>query len=265
MRKDNRTAVELLPSPATIVRQRSGIDKAELDRLVQLKVAEIMAERDAFVFEPFFRSRQVAYELKRLQSVPEQRKFSIAFERYGCMSCETRERIHAGNCLCANCHQLWFGRFAQIIGEGIKGEPAQRARGTARAEQLLPENAARDGVHRTWQQRGNKEELQFCAQLAKRFRVTPSHIREVALGGEQSTKVATALVANGVQVHPDTLASLDRAREKERNRALYIRVAKRLDVSVSHVTRVARGLRHSEAVSAALKKEAKRLLNGGEK
>jgi transcriptional regulator with XRE-family HTH domain len=241
------------------------VRRDELNRLVQQEVAKIMAERDALVFEPWFRSRQVSYELKRLQSVPEQEKFSIGYERYGCIDCKTQDRPHAGNNLCHRCRTRWFGRYVQIIGEGIKGEPAQCARGTARAEQLLPENAARDGVHRTWQQRGNKEELQVCAQLAKRFRVTPSHIREVALGGDQSTKVATALIANGVQVHPDTLASLDRAREKERNRALYIHVAKRLGVSVSHVTKVARGMRHSEAVSAALKKEAKRLLNGGDK
>jgi len=45
-----------------------------------------------FVFEPFFRSRQVAYELQRLQTVSEQRKFTIYFERYGCLVCETRRQ-----------------------------------------------------------------------------------------------------------------------------------------------------------------------------
>jgi hypothetical protein len=94
MKRNNVVKAELLPSPATIVRQRSGIDKAEIERLVKEQVGEIMAERDALVFEPFFRSRQVAYELKRLQSVPEQEKFSISYERYGCIDCKTFDRPH---------------------------------------------------------------------------------------------------------------------------------------------------------------------------
>ena len=50
MRKRNEPLrVELIPSPATLVRERTGIDKVELERLVQQKVAEIMADRDAFV------------------------------------------------------------------------------------------------------------------------------------------------------------------------------------------------------------------------
>ncbi len=140
--------MEVLPSPQELLRE--PIKREEIARLVQQQVAEIMAERDALVFEPFFRSRQVAYELKRLQSVPEQEKFSVSYERYGCMDCKKHTTPHAGNNLCQSCRAKWFGRLTQIIKEGIKGEPAQRARGTARAERLIPENAPRDGVHHTW-------------------------------------------------------------------------------------------------------------------
>jgi hypothetical protein len=55
---------ELLPPVGTI--QGSSPDEESLNRLVQEKVAEILADRDNFIFEPFFRSRQIAYELKRL-------------------------------------------------------------------------------------------------------------------------------------------------------------------------------------------------------
>ncbi|MBZ5701014.1 MAG: hypothetical protein LAN84_04135 [Acidobacteriia bacterium] len=207
MKKNERQPeIELLPSPAAIVRARTGVDEAELHRLVQQKVAEIMAERDALVFEPFFRSRQIAYELKRLQSVPEQRKWSISFERYGCLICETRERSHAANGMCSQCHARWFARLTQIIAEGIKGEPARPARGTPRAERLLPTNGPSDGVHRCWYERSN-----------------------------------------------------------ETDKLLYRRVAKQLGVTPSHVRLVAHGQRHSEAVSAALREESKRLFNGGEK
>src|ERR1700693_1343733 len=138
MKRNNQPAlrIELIPSPATLHRERTGFDKAELTRLVQEKVAEIMAERDAIVFEPFFRSRQVACELKRLQNIPEQQKFTVSFERYGCMICETRERIHGGNGMCTLCHAKWFARLTQIIAEGIKGEPARTARGTKLDQRL---------------------------------------------------------------------------------------------------------------------------------
>ena len=83
MHRNNPVEAELMPSADMIL--RAGVDEKTLNRLVQQKVAEIMAERDVIVFEPFFRSRQIAYELKRLQTVPEQRKWTVYFDRYGCL------------------------------------------------------------------------------------------------------------------------------------------------------------------------------------
>ena len=140
--------IEVLPSLDDML--RGPLRQDQLVMIVQTEVAKIMAERNALVFEPFFRSRQVAYELKRLQSVPEQEKWRICYERYGCLDCKTMDRIHAGNGLCDNCRAKWFRRLAQIIAEGIKGEQAKPAAGALRSERLLPENAPRDGVHRTW-------------------------------------------------------------------------------------------------------------------
>jgi hypothetical protein len=195
MKKNSQTPlhVELLPSPATIHRERTGFDKAELARLVQEKVAEIMAERDAIIFEPFFRSRQVAYELKRLQNVPEQRKWSVSFERYGCMICETRERIHAGNGMCNRCHALWFRRLTQIVAEGIKGEPPRAARGTTWEDRLLPVNAVRDGVHQTWYDRSNAKDQALYKRVATKLGVARDHVRRVALGVKHSESVSAAL------------------------------------------------------------------------
>jgi hypothetical protein len=136
MKKRNSSSIELIPSPATVL--RAGVNETELNRIVQQKVAEIMAERDAFVFEPFFRSRQVAYELRRLQSVPEQTKWAVYFERHGCLICETRERIHAGNGMCSRCYARTFNTLKQIIAEGMSGESARPASGTSCAVRLLP-------------------------------------------------------------------------------------------------------------------------------
>ena len=140
--------VEILPSPEDML--RGPLRQDQLVRIVQKEVAKIMADRDAVAFEPFFRSRQVAYELTRLQTVPEQEKWSTYYERYGCLVCKTQDRLHAGNGMCHNCRSTVFRRLAQIIAEGIKGEPARPGAGTPRSERLLPQNAPRDGVHRTW-------------------------------------------------------------------------------------------------------------------
>lgn len=145
--------VELIPSAATIVRARTGIDETELARLVQEKVAEIMAERDAVVMEPFFRSRQIAYELKRLQTVPEQKKWSVYFERYGCLLCQTKKGMHVGCGMCQKCYSRTFATLSQIIAEGMTGQPARPAQGATKTERLLPENRPLDAPHRTWNQR----------------------------------------------------------------------------------------------------------------
>jgi hypothetical protein len=229
MRKnETQPGVEFIPSPSAIVRARTGVDEAELHLMVQAKVAEIMAERDAVVFEPFFRSRQVAYELKRLQTVPEQRKFSVAFARYGCMICETRERIHAGNGLCTTCRALWFRRLAQIISEGMTGQTAKPARGTPLAERRLLPNRPMDAPHRTFYQRTSPEARDAFRRIANRLNVDPSHVRAVALGKRTSEAVTAALNEEWEQIQktsdkeperahgrqPGTLASLAMEREQ---------------------------------------------------
>jgi hypothetical protein len=221
-----KTEIEILPSAQELL--RGSIRQEELRKLVQQQVAEIMAERDALAFEPFFRSRQVAYELKRLQSVPEQEKFSIGYERYGCIDCKTQDRPHAGNGLCNTCRVKWFHRFAQIIAEGIKGEPARSGTGAMRAERLLPPTGPQDGVHRTWNKRSSRGERQLFGRIAAELGVHPSHVREVARGRSKSDTVIAALKAEGVPIltegkvpvgrHPNTLAALAKSRHQRLSR-----------------------------------------------
>src|SRR6266404_5853795 len=189
----NDPEVEIFPSPAAIVRARSGIDKAELDRLVQEKVAEIMAERDAFAFEPFFRSRQIAYELKRLQTIPEQRKWTVFFERYGCLKCETRKLIHIGNGLCRNCYPRIFNTLKQIIAEGLRGEIARAATGSSHAERLLPPNGPQDGVHQCWYKRSNEAEKALYTRVARQLGIDVEHVTRVARGQLNGPRVLAAL------------------------------------------------------------------------
>jgi hypothetical protein len=184
-----KPTIEILPSPYEI--RQTPMLSAELERVVQQKVAEIMADRDALAFEPWFRSRKVAYELRRLQSVPEQRKFSIAYERFGCMICETHATPHAGNGLCQKCRSRWFQRLAGIIAEGVAGEPARAAKGIARAERLLPENVA-PSVHHTWHQPSTEEEQLLYARVAERLRVSVAWVSNIARGTKKKSKVVSA-------------------------------------------------------------------------
>ena len=143
--------IEILPSRDSTL--RAGIDEKTLNRIVQERVAEILADRDALVFEPFFRSRQIAYELRRLQSVPEQQKWSVFFERQGCLVCETRERIHVSNGMCNRCYARTFATLKQIIAEGMNGEPAhpsRRASAAAESEPAIAGLLPIKSSHRRW-------------------------------------------------------------------------------------------------------------------
>src|SRR5262245_46751993 len=94
--------IEVLSSPAEV--SRIPPDRSELDRLVQQKGSDILQGRDAFVFQPFFQINRIAQELKRLQTVSEQRKWKVYFQRWGCLICETTSRIHVGNGMCDRCY-----------------------------------------------------------------------------------------------------------------------------------------------------------------
>jgi len=193
--------MEVLPSPAEAA--RLPLQRAELDRLVQEKVAEILQARDEFMFEPWFRSRKVAYELKRLQTVSEQRTFTIYFERFGCLICETRERIHGGRGMCVRCYQNTLGRLKQIRGEQIREEIAKPARGRLRLDRLLPENAPINGVHHTRYERSTKRELNLFVRVARQLGLTPHYVRAVGVGLRRSEAVSAVLRKEAEKMRKD--------------------------------------------------------------
>jgi hypothetical protein len=204
---------------------------------VRKQVAEVMAGRDGLAFEPFFRSRQVAYELKRLQSVPEQTKFSVGFARYGCICCGTKEKIHAGNNMCPTCRSLWFRRYVQIIAEGMTGQTARPARGTPVDERRLLPNRPLDAPHRTFYQGGPRTSPEAKAafrRVANRLNVDTAHVRAVAFGKRTSEAVSAALDEEWEQLQkaaeerpesthgrqPGTRAALEKGRERRTEQAL---------------------------------------------
>lgn len=101
------------------------------------------------MFEPWLRSRQIAYELKRLQTVSEQQTWTIYYNRFGCLVYQTQTRTYGGRGFCSQCYALVPSRKKQIQGEQIREEVAQPARGRLRLDRLLSAGKASDGIRRT--------------------------------------------------------------------------------------------------------------------
>jgi len=117
----NTPTVEVLtPSEADKLRDSQGMKL--IDKLVQEKVAEVLAARDQFLFEPFFRSRQEAYEIRRLQTVPERKVWAVRFERRGCLLCKTKERPHGAIGFCAPCYAKVGQELKAIVSELMKAQ-----------------------------------------------------------------------------------------------------------------------------------------------
>ena len=106
---------ELLPPES-----RKPIPDADLlEKLVQQKVAEILANREDLLLRPFFDERRVADELRRLQKMPFRRKWSVYFATYGCLICKTKKAPHRGCGLCPACYQQTTSRLRTAIGEPL--------------------------------------------------------------------------------------------------------------------------------------------------
>ena len=105
------------PNPAKL--------EALLDRLVQERVAEVMARRDDFFLEPCFRSKRVTDEIRRHQTVFEHRRWAVYFERWGCLICHRKKAVHMGNAYCARCRGRIVHRLKAIEREQAKTEYAQ--------------------------------------------------------------------------------------------------------------------------------------------
>ena len=57
-----------------------------LKEIVERQVGEILFKQEAFLFEPFFRTKKIADAIRRLQTIPEWQKWAKRFELYiGCL------------------------------------------------------------------------------------------------------------------------------------------------------------------------------------
>ena len=70
---------------------------------------------------PYFQSRRVYQEFKRLQSVPEQRKWAVHYDRFGCTRCKTKKRPHSSCGMCLRCKMQVAQQLKSIVKELGKG------------------------------------------------------------------------------------------------------------------------------------------------
>jgi len=89
--------------------------------MVEEQVAAAMSGSDAEL-QPFFGSREVAWEIKRRQAVHEQNKFTYFYQDWGCMVCGTKKVAHSSLGMCHTCYVRVKHRLAASL---RKRQPAK--------------------------------------------------------------------------------------------------------------------------------------------
>lgn len=101
--------------------------EADLDRLIQQKVTEALAANHTAILEPWFRSPAVAAAIRRHQSVFHKRKFSLYFEKWGCLVCGTKRKPHENHALCRTCLERFRTRLMWMEKEYASTHPQEYA------------------------------------------------------------------------------------------------------------------------------------------
>ncbi len=153
MPRKKKPVVEIVRASSALAVPQPNAAKLEalLDRLVQQRVSEALSQRDAALFEPHFRSSRVSHEIRRHQTVSEQRRWPAYFDRWGCLACRRTKAVHAGNGYCERCRLRISQRlkaierelskaYAQQGGQDQVGEITSRVRD---AERLLGKGGRR--------------------------------------------------------------------------------------------------------------------------
>ncbi len=93
--------------------------KAALERMVEQKIAEMMGDNQDGIFEPFFQAPAIAAAIRKLETVPQQRKWQRYFEEWGCMICAKQRRwVISTLGMCAACFHRTRMRLQRILRAG---------------------------------------------------------------------------------------------------------------------------------------------------
>lgn len=92
--------------------------KAQVERLLQRRLTEIMSRRDLSAFAPFCESKEFVDKLRRLQTAQDWHKWGAYYAKFGCLHCHARphEKPHyGGSGMCRTCKKRIQGRLETII------------------------------------------------------------------------------------------------------------------------------------------------------
>ena len=118
---------------------------AEFKRLI----AEVVDERvkaamsgPHSIFEPWFGSKEVAHEIKRRQTVAEQRKFVNCYAKHGCAICSTKSVPHGALAMCERCYHRLADRLKSAVREHSNDSPPNFSDGAHIAQEALARTSA---------------------------------------------------------------------------------------------------------------------------
>ena len=98
--------------------------KGALERMVERKIAEMMGDSQNGIFEPFFQAKAIMHAIRKLETIPQQRKWHYYFEEWGCLICGSKDRKHEALGMCQNVraeHQ----RLQRILRRASEDRPEQ--------------------------------------------------------------------------------------------------------------------------------------------
>ena len=126
----------LPPTRLSVIPDMRGM----LEKLVEQKVAELMSKDSSDVFQPYFQSSKVAAEIRRNQTVSEQRKWARYFKKWGCDVCGTKKKGYSELGRCHACYTRTLRRLNEIMAQ------AARKKGSIQAFVDLPGELAREAL-----------------------------------------------------------------------------------------------------------------------
>jgi hypothetical protein len=102
-----------------------------LARTLALAHAEVEeTNRDEMLFEPWFRSRELTHEIRRLQTGTDRKRWTVHFDKWGCLNCHRKDVPHGGNGFCGICRVRTLERLKKIsqrLNEQFQtGRPSER-------------------------------------------------------------------------------------------------------------------------------------------
>jgi hypothetical protein len=123
-KKTDVISAEIVPLTPTEKNARTEQDSTiALARMIEELVHKALSGSGAEL-QPFFGTAEVSYEIKRRQTVPEQKKFTFYFEDWGCMICGSREAGHESCGMCGRCYQRVKMKLRRSL---QKREPAKHS------------------------------------------------------------------------------------------------------------------------------------------